>query len=197
MDLSKAKESLKNYFRGVRSASQFLQRTESVLLLSLCSPRSCSERLKDIQQALLSLDNEFQSHLTEIQSFSPFSPLFSEQKVKQLQVEILGCLLVRMSTLKAQAQLRQEALERYIINHVFYFLVLDKKMNTVISLCPVRCVNSQRSTRVLYEELCRRVRDAQTTLADCACKKITSQTDYLDQKETLKVGKCLWRANSG
>ncbi|MCJ8731015.1 hypothetical protein PDJAM_G00191160 [Pangasius djambal] len=161
VDLSKAKESLKNYSRGVRSAIQFLQRTESVLLPSLCSPRSCSERLKDVQQALLTLDKEFQSPLTEIQTLAPFSPLFSAQKVEQLQAEILGCLLVRMSTLKAQAQLRLEALER--------------------------CVNSQRSTRVCYEELCRHVRDSETTLAECASKKITSQMDCHDQQETLKT----------
>ncbi|KAB5582142.1 hypothetical protein PHYPO_G00183770 [Pangasianodon hypophthalmus] len=161
VDLSKAKESLKTYSRGVRSAIQFLQRTESVLLPSLCSPRSCSERLKDVQQALLTLDKEFQSPITEIQTLAPFSPLFSAQKVEQLQVEILGCLLVRMSTLKAQAQLRLEALER--------------------------CVNSQRSTRVCYEELCRRVRDSETTLAECASKKITSQMDCRDQQETLKT----------
>lgn len=126
MDLLKAKESLKNYLRGVRSAGHFLQRTESVLLPSLCSPRSCSERLKDVQQALLSLDKEFQSHLSEIQTLAPFSPLFSAQKVERFQVEILGWLLVRMSALKAQAQLRQEALERYIINNVSYFSVLEK-----------------------------------------------------------------------
>lgn len=115
MDLSKAKESLKNYSRGVKRVNQFLQRTESILLPSLCTPRSCSERLKDIQQALLTLDKEFQTHMAEIQNLAPFSLLFSGQKVEQLQVEALGCLLVRMSALKAQAQLRLEALERYVI----------------------------------------------------------------------------------
>lgn len=124
MDLSKAKELLKSYSRRVRSANQFLQRTESVLLPSLCSPRSCSERLKDVQQALLTLDKEFQSHLIEIQTLAPFSPLFSAQKVEKLQAEILGCLLVRMSALKAQAQLRLEALQRYIIIRSFLIFVI-------------------------------------------------------------------------
>lgn len=124
MNLSKAKESLKNYSRGVRSVNQFLQRTESVLLPSLCSPRSCSERLKDVQQALSTSDKDFESHLSQIQTLAPFSPLFSGQKVEQLQLQVLGCLLVRMSALKAQAQLRLEALERYIIiRQVSYFTV--------------------------------------------------------------------------
>lgn len=126
MDLAKAKESLKNFYRGVRRVNQFLQTSESVLLPSLCSPRSCSERLKDVQQALLPLDKEFQSHLAEIQNLAPFNRLFSVPKVEQVQVEVLGFLLVRMSALKAQAQLRLEALERYIIIERFLiFFVLD------------------------------------------------------------------------
>lgn len=173
----------------MRDASRFLQRTESVLLPSLCSARSCSERLKDVQQALLTLDKEFASHLTEIQTLGPVSPLFSAQKAEQLQVEILGCLVVRMSALKAQAQLRLEALERYMINkRIRIFLYYGSECCTVIVLCSVRCVNSQRSTRVCYEELCRCVRDSETTLAECATKKITSPSDCQDQQEKLKVG---------
>lgn len=134
MDLSKAKESLKNYSRGVRSAGEFLQRTESVLLPSLCSPRSCSERLKDVQHALLTSHKEFQSHLAEIQTLAPFSPLFSVQKVEELQVKILGCLLVRMSTLKAQAQLRLEALERYVVIETVLFFFLSS-ISSLYSYC--------------------------------------------------------------
>ncbi|TSV02080.1 Nesprin-2 [Bagarius yarrelli] len=160
-DLSNSKDSLKNYSKRVRSANQFLQRTESILLPSLCSPRSCSERLKDVQQALLSLDKDFKSYLNEIQNLATLSPIFSAQKTERLQFEIQGCLLVRISTLKAQAQLRLEALQR--------------------------CVNTQRSTRVCYEDLCRHVRDLETTLTMCASQKITSQIDCYDQQEKLKM----------
>lgn len=135
MDLSKAKESLKNYSRGVRRAGEFLQRTESVLLPSLCSPRSCSERLKDVQHALLTSHKEFQSHLAEIQTLAPFSPLFSVQKVEELQVNILGCLLVRMSTLKAQAQLRLEALERYVVIETVLFFFFLSSISSLYSYC--------------------------------------------------------------
>lgn len=49
---------------------------------------------------------------------------------------------------------------------------------------------------MLYEELCRRVRDSETTLAECASKKFTSEADWLDQQEKLKVGVACKLCNS-
>ncbi|XP_062851798.1 nesprin-2 [Trichomycterus rosablanca] len=160
-NLSKANEMLKNYFRAVASTSQYLQRIESILLPSLCSPRSCSEMLKDILQTLSTLDSEFQSHVTQLQALAPFHPLFLTQKIEDFQLAILSHLLVRVATVKAQAQLRLEAFER--------------------------CVNRQRNTRTCYEVFCQRIRDLETILAECATKKITSQKDCSDQQEKLKT----------
>uniref|UniRef100_A0AAY5EBE1 Uncharacterized protein n=1 Tax=Electrophorus electricus TaxID=8005 RepID=A0AAY5EBE1_ELEEL len=160
-NLSSAKGLLKNYSIEVTSTIQFLQRTESVLLPSLCSARSCSEQLKDMQQALSVLDTDFQTHVNQLQTLAPFHLYFSKQRIEHLRAEILSHLLVRVSTLKAQAQLRLEAL--------------------------LRCVNCQKATRICYENLCQQVRDLETILAECVSKKITSQKDYSEQLDKLKT----------
>uniref|UniRef100_A0AAR2KFY0 Calponin-homology (CH) domain-containing protein n=1 Tax=Pygocentrus nattereri TaxID=42514 RepID=A0AAR2KFY0_PYGNA len=160
-NLSEAKELLKNYSMEVTSTIRFLQESESLLLPSLCSARSCSERLKDIQQALSTLDTDFQSHVTQLQTLAPFHPVLSKHKTEHLHVEILSHLLVRESTLKAQAQLWLEAIQR--------------------------CVNCQKTVRMCYEELCQKVRDLETILAEVVCKKMTSQKDCTDQQEKLKI----------
>lgn len=115
MSLSKAKELLKNYTKAVIDTIRFLQRAALVLLPSICSARSCSERLKDTQHALLTLDTEFQSLVSQLQAQTPQHPCFKPQQIEFLHTQVLGELLVRLSTLKAQAQIHVESLKRYIL----------------------------------------------------------------------------------
>ncbi len=115
VSLTKAKELLRNYTKAVTDTIRSLQRATLALLPSICSARSCSERLKDAQHALLTLDTEFQSHVSQLQAQTPQHPCFKPQKIEFLHTDVLGELLVRLSTLKAQAQINVESLKRYIL----------------------------------------------------------------------------------
>ncbi|TRY90471.1 hypothetical protein DNTS_015631 [Danionella cerebrum] len=161
VNLTQAKELLRNYSNAVMGTIRFLQRAESALLPSVCSARSCSERLKDAQQALLNLDTEFQSHISQLQTQTPKHSCFKPEQVEFLHSEVLGKLLVKQATLKAQAQIQLESLKR--------------------------CVDNQKHSRKCYEELCQRVRDSETLLSQCASKKITSHKDCKDQQQSLKA----------
>uniref|UniRef100_A0A9J8A0G7 Nesprin-2-like n=1 Tax=Cyprinus carpio carpio TaxID=630221 RepID=A0A9J8A0G7_CYPCA len=161
MSLSKAKELLKNYTKAVIDTIRFLQRAALVLLPSICSARSCSERLKDTQHALLTLDTEFQSLVSQLQAQTPQHPCFKPQQIEFLHTQVLGELLVRLSTLKAQAQIHVESLKR--------------------------CVECQKHFRKCYKKLCQQVRDLETLLLKCASKKITSHKDCKDQQQKLKA----------
>uniref|UniRef100_A0A671L7J1 KASH domain-containing protein n=1 Tax=Sinocyclocheilus anshuiensis TaxID=1608454 RepID=A0A671L7J1_9TELE len=161
VSLTKAKELLNNYTKAVIDTIRFLQRAALVLLPSVCSARSCSERLKDTQHALLTLDTEIQSHVSQLQAQTPQHPCFKPQKIEFLHTQVLGELLVRLSTLKAQAQIHVESLKR--------------------------CVECQKLSRKCYEELCQQVRDLETLLSQCASKKFTSHKDCKDQQQKLKA----------
>lgn len=115
VNLTKAKELLRNYTKALINTIRFLQKTTLVVLPSVCSARSCSERIKNTQQALSTLDTEFQSHISQLQTQAPQHPCFQPQNIECLQTEVLGVLLVRLSTLKAQAQIQLESLMRYTI----------------------------------------------------------------------------------
>ncbi|XP_073690696.1 nesprin-2-like [Garra rufa] len=161
VSLTKAKKMLRSYTKAVIDTIRLLQRAALVLLPSICSARSCSERLKDTQLALLNLDTQFQSHVSQLQAQTPQHPCFRPQQIEFLHTEVLGVLLVRLSTLKAQAQIHVESL--------------------------TRCVECQKHSRKCYEELCQQVRDLETLLSQCASKKITSYNDSKDQQEKLKA----------
>uniref|UniRef100_A0A671NG48 KASH domain-containing protein n=1 Tax=Sinocyclocheilus anshuiensis TaxID=1608454 RepID=A0A671NG48_9TELE len=161
VSLTKAKELLRNYTKAVTDTIRFLRRATLALLPSICSARSCSERLIDARHALLTLDTEFQSHVSQLQAQTPQDPCFKPQKIEFLHTEVLGELLVRLSTLKAQAQINVESLKR--------------------------CVEWQKHSRKCYEELCQQVRDLETLLSQCASKKITSHKDCKDQQQKLKA----------
>lgn len=134
VSLTKAKELLRNYTKAVIDTIRFLQRAALVLLPSICSARSCSERLKDTQQALLTLDTEFQSRISQLQTQNPQHPCFNPQHTEFLHIELLGKLLVRLSTLKAQAQIQLESLKRYIVGNLIVYTLVYK--NTEIRVFP-------------------------------------------------------------
>ncbi|KAG9336609.1 hypothetical protein JZ751_002956 [Albula glossodonta] len=102
--LSQAKEILRVYNTAVRGAVRFLQEVESRLLLPLDCAGSCPEQLKHTQQALAFLNEKFQSHITEIHALLPQHTCLSSYDAEQLHSTILSQLLVRISTLQAQAQ---------------------------------------------------------------------------------------------
>lgn len=112
MNISEARESLRSYTCAVRQAVQFLRDVEVTLLPLQGSAGPCSERLEETQQALDSLQQQFQTHVEPLQSQVALHPYLSPQKAEQLQENILSQLLVRMSTLQAKGHIRLECLSR-------------------------------------------------------------------------------------
>lgn len=61
---------------------------------------------------MASLQQQFQTHVEELQRQDTLHPYLSAQRVEQLQEDILSRLLVRMSTLQAKGHMRVECLSR-------------------------------------------------------------------------------------
>lgn len=107
-----AKEALKEYQCTVSGAMGFLQQIELRLLIPSAIFKDRMEELCHTQQALTSLSEEFQTHLTEIQSRMPKQTCFSNTLTEKLHNQVVSRLLVDEAILKAQAQLKQNALQR-------------------------------------------------------------------------------------
>ncbi|KAI1895379.1 hypothetical protein AGOR_G00105680 [Albula goreensis] len=159
--LSQAKEILRVYNTAVRGAVRFLQEVESRLLLPLDCAGSCPEQLKHTQQALAFLNEKFQSHITEIHALLPQHTCLSSDNAEQLHSTILSQLLVRISTLQAQAQVRMETFQR--------------------------CAKKQRVYRRCHKEICQHLNTVETTLSECITHNATSYRACLDQQEKLEV----------
>lgn len=112
VNISQAMESLRSYICAVRQAVQFLKDMEVSLLPLQGSAGLCSERLVETQQALNNLQQQFQTHVEQVQDLVPLHPYLSPQKMEQLQENILSQILVRMSTLQARGHIQLENLCR-------------------------------------------------------------------------------------
>lgn len=112
MNISQVRELLRSYTCTVKQAVQFLRELD--LSLQPCQGLAglCSERIKETQLALLSLQHQFQTHVEHLQGQVISHPYLSPQKVQQLQENILSQLLVRMSTLQAKGHVQLENLSR-------------------------------------------------------------------------------------
>lgn len=82
----------------------------------------------------MTLDTEFQSHISQLQTQNLQHPCFNPQQTEFLHIELLGELLVRLSTLKAQAQIQLESLKRYIVGNLIVYTLVYK--NTEIRVFP-------------------------------------------------------------
>lgn len=110
--ISQARDSLRSYICTAKGAVRFLQEAEASLLPTLGPVRGCSERLRDSQQALVSLEEQLLSHFSQLQTCTPQHAYLSSQEVERLQGKVLSQLLVRLSILQGQAQLKLEDLHR-------------------------------------------------------------------------------------
>lgn len=112
-NITQARESLRSYTCSVKQAVQFLREIEVSLLPPQGSAGLCADRVEETQQALVSLQQQFQTHVEELQNQAALHPYLSPQKVEQLQESILSQLLVMMSTLQAKGHVKLECLSRY------------------------------------------------------------------------------------
>ena len=107
-----AKESLRSYTQGVRAAVLLLLEAEASLLPVHNPEGGCSSRLGGLQQTLASLEQRYQAHMDQIQGLVPRHPHLLPQKVERLHQDVLSGLLVRMTTIRAQAVVRTQELTR-------------------------------------------------------------------------------------
>ncbi|MEQ2292394.1 hypothetical protein AMECASPLE_022720, partial [Ameca splendens] len=151
-DVLKAGQCLRSYTLAVNKAVQFLQDIEVSLLPLQGSTGPCCERLEETQQALASLQHQFQTYIENLQNQTLLQTYLSSQKVEQLQEMILSQLLVRMSTLLAKGHIRLENLRRCAEQHKNYNKFQDEVLESVA-----------RSADKLLQQISQKV----TCLADC------------------------------
>ncbi|KAA8578683.1 hypothetical protein FQN60_017503, partial [Etheostoma spectabile] len=159
-NICQAKESLRGYTCAVQQAAQFLRDIQISLLPPQGSAGLCSGRLEETQQALASLQQQFQTHVERLQSQVTLHPYLSPQKVEQLQETILSQLLVRMSTLQAKGHIRLE--------------------------CLSSCAEHHRKYTQWQDEIIQSVKSAENSLSQFICQKVTCLTDCIDQQTKLK-----------
>ncbi|KAG7509989.1 nesprin-2-like [Solea senegalensis] len=154
-----ARESLRGYTSAVKRAALFLKDVEVSLLPPHSSAGLCSERLEEIQKALSALQQQFQTHVEQLQSQFSLHNLLSPQKAEQLQENILSQLLVRMSSLQAKGHHQLESLSRCAEHHRTY----------------IKC----------GDELIQRVKSAEESLLQFISQKPTCLSDCTDQEAKL------------
>ncbi|XP_028298172.1 nesprin-2-like isoform X2 [Gouania willdenowi] len=160
-ELLKVQESLNNYTHDVEEAARFLRNIENSLLPPQGSTGQCSDSVEVTQQALTSLQQQFQSHVEQLQSRGTMHPFLSPQKVEQLQENILSQLLVRMSTLQAKGHSRLESLNR--------------------------CAELNRNYTKSQSEIIHSVKMMENKLQQLISQKITCLPDCTEQEEKLRA----------
>lgn len=103
---------MRSYSCAVGRAVQSLRDVEVSLLPPQGCSGLCSDRLQHAQQTLASLQQQFLTHVGQLQSQVTPHPYLCPHSVEQLQESILSQLLVRMSTLQAKGQLQLESQSR-------------------------------------------------------------------------------------
>ncbi|XP_028994248.1 nesprin-2-like isoform X3 [Betta splendens] len=160
-NMVQARDSLTGYTCKVKKAVQFLRDLEASLLPLQGSAGPCSEQLEETQQALAALQEQFQTHVEELQTQAALHSYLSPQKVEQLQETILSQLLVKMSTLQAKGHMRLEGLSRCAEHHINY----------------IRC----------QEEIMQSVKSSENCLLQLISQKLTSLGDFTDQEAKLQL----------
>ncbi|KAF4070784.1 hypothetical protein AMELA_G00277550 [Ameiurus melas] len=118
-NLLEAKEALKEYHSAVRRAVGFLQQIETKLLVPSASFKDSKEELNYTEQLNTSLAKGFQDHMNELQAILPSQACFSPQ-TKKLHIQVVSYLHVTDAKLEAQAQLKLDALQRYLMEQATY-----------------------------------------------------------------------------
>lgn len=75
----------------------------------------CAEEQRQTQEALESLEKGFHAHICHLVERVPRELCLSFPKTEQLHINILSQLMVGRAILEAQAQLRLETLQRYLV----------------------------------------------------------------------------------
>lgn len=104
---------MRSYTCAVKQAVQFLADVEVTLLPPQGPAGLCSDRLEKTQEALVALQEQFQTNVDHLKSQFGLHSLLCPEKVQQLLEDVLSQLLVRLSTLQAKGHIQLESLSRY------------------------------------------------------------------------------------
>uniref|UniRef100_A0AAY5KVL8 KASH domain-containing protein n=1 Tax=Esox lucius TaxID=8010 RepID=A0AAY5KVL8_ESOLU len=159
--LSQARESLKHYHWAAKEAVAFLYQAENMFLSPPDGFLDCTEELRHTEDALASLGQGLQAHLSHLLELAPQQACLSYQQMEQLHIRLLSHLFVERATLEAQVELRKEALQR--------------------------CADRQMLNRKSLEELRQILQDGESRLSQCAAQEVTSYANFVDQQERAKV----------
>ncbi|XP_039458830.1 titin-like isoform X2 [Oreochromis aureus] len=197
-NITQARESLRSYTCSVKQAVQFLRAIEVSMLPPQGPARVCGDRVEETQQALASLQQQFQTHVEQLQDQTPLHQYLSPLKVEQLQESILSQLLVMMSTLQAKGHVKLECLSRCAEQHRDYIKCKEEIIQSVKSTgnrllqlitqkvtCLTDCTDQEANLRALAEQmeaLLRRLGELQEWCSEQSCR---------GSRETTMT--CIWR----
>nr|XP_046228198.1 nesprin-2 isoform X4 [Scatophagus argus] len=159
--LSQARESLKDYEWAAQGAICFLHNAEATFLSAPGGFLDCTEEQRQTQQALETLEDGFQAHISHLTELLPQQSCLSRPKTEQLHITILSQLLVGRAILEAQAQLRLESLQR----------------------CEIR----QQSHRECHEDIRQNLSGLENKLSESAAEQVTSYDKCLAQEKRAKL----------
>ncbi|KAJ3606458.1 hypothetical protein NHX12_025979 [Muraenolepis orangiensis] len=159
-DLGHTREALKDYQWATRGAFAFLHNAEATFLSAPGGFLDCNEEQRQTQQALASLEDILQAHISHLVELVPHQPCLSSLKTEQLHIGVLSHLLVGRATLGAQAQLRLEALER--------------------------CARTQQSHWMCHEHVRQLLSSFEAGLSKCASERVTSYAQCDAQQNRAK-----------
>ncbi|XP_075304834.1 nesprin-2-like isoform X3 [Odontesthes bonariensis] len=159
--ICQARECLRGYTCTVKEAVRFLRDIEGSILPPQGSAGPCRESLEESQQALVSLQHQFQIYVEQLQNHFALQTYLSPQKLEQLQQNILSQLLVRVSTLQAKGHVRLE--------------------------CLSRCVEQHTNYNKSHDEIIQSLKSAENRLLEVTSQKVTCLAECTDQKEKLRA----------
>lgn len=113
--LSQARESFKDYQWAAQGAIGFLHNAEATFLTAPGGFLDCTEEMWQTQLALEALEDGFQAHIMHLSELLPQQSCLSRPETQLLHISLLSQLLVGRAMLEAQAQLRLESLQRYLL----------------------------------------------------------------------------------
>ncbi|KAM6915050.1 nesprin-2-like [Xenentodon cancila] len=156
VDLSQAKDSLKDYQWAAQGAINFLHNAEATFLSAPGGFLDCTEEQKQTQHALQALEDGFQAHICHVVERVPQQTCLSRPKTELLHTGILSQLLVGRAVLEAQAQLRLECLQR----------------------CEIR----QQNHRKCHEDIRQRLSEFEARLSECAAEQVSTYDKCVAQQ---------------
>ncbi|XP_076023194.1 nesprin-2a [Genypterus blacodes] len=159
--LSHARESLKDYHWAAQGAIGFLHNAEATFLSAPGGFLDCLEEQKQTEEALATLEEGFQAHISHLVELVPQQQCLSRLKMEQLHVGILSQLLVGRAVLEAQAQLRLGSLQS--------------------------CAKKVKGHRNYHEDVRQLLSKCESRLTGCAAEQVTSYDKCLDQQNRAKL----------